>query len=328
MDPYHFLKEKNQNIMPLSSFSNKITVHCNELGYHSIYNSDRYGFNNPDTEWDKNIIDFFLVGDRFAHGDCVNEKNTIGGNLRRLSKNNSVINLGQGGNGPMMELASLREYLPLVKAKNVIWLYCETNDLVGDGRTEGLNLELKNLILKNYLIDENFSQNLYLKQELIDLKAKKKLQEYENYISKSKKESKFFKFIKLFQTRYLIKNQIINSFINKEKIIEQKISKEFKDIIIKAKKFSHYNQSKFYFVYLTDINRYRSKNFDIKKNDYQKVINFLTNSNVNFIDVHKELFEKHHNPLSLFSNSKKKGIYHYNENGYKEVANLIFKMVN
>ena len=45
-------------IFPLSGASNSMTVHCNENGYFSTYLSDRYGFNNPDKEWDKKLVIF------------------------------------------------------------------------------------------------------------------------------------------------------------------------------------------------------------------------------------------------------------------------------
>ena len=45
-------------LMPLSGVSNRKTILCNENGYYAIYQSDRYGFNNPDQEWDKQKIEF------------------------------------------------------------------------------------------------------------------------------------------------------------------------------------------------------------------------------------------------------------------------------
>ena len=63
-----------------------MTIYCNENGYFSNYFSDRYGFNNPDNEWDKKQIDYVLVGDSFTHGACVNRPYDIASNLRRLSK--------------------------------------------------------------------------------------------------------------------------------------------------------------------------------------------------------------------------------------------------
>ena len=41
-------------LLPLSGISNATTVLCNESGEYSIYQSDRYGFNNPDINYDNN----------------------------------------------------------------------------------------------------------------------------------------------------------------------------------------------------------------------------------------------------------------------------------
>ena len=46
----------------MSGFSNSKTIYDNENGYYSIYQSDRYGFNNPDNEWDSNETEILLVG--------------------------------------------------------------------------------------------------------------------------------------------------------------------------------------------------------------------------------------------------------------------------
>ena len=98
------------NLFPLSGFSNKKTINCNENGYYSIFQSDRYGFNNPDSEWDSKEIEFLLVGDSFTMGSCVNRPHDIASNLRDLSKQN-VLNLGYVANGPLFQYATLREYL-------------------------------------------------------------------------------------------------------------------------------------------------------------------------------------------------------------------------
>ena len=57
------------NFFPLSGISNTKTVHCNENGYFTTYESDRFGFNNTDKKWlsekEKKVI---LLGDSFIHG--------------------------------------------------------------------------------------------------------------------------------------------------------------------------------------------------------------------------------------------------------------------
>ena len=67
--PKHYaINHQDKNFMPLSGLSNTKTLFCNEEGYYSMFESDRYGFNNPNTEWDKNEIEFLLVGDSFTMG--------------------------------------------------------------------------------------------------------------------------------------------------------------------------------------------------------------------------------------------------------------------
>ena len=101
----------SENFFYLGGVSKSQTVDCNENGYYSTYLSDRYGFNNIDTEWDKQEIDFFLIGDSFVHGSCVNRPDDIASVLRKLTQN-PILNLGYRGNGPLTQYATLREYLP------------------------------------------------------------------------------------------------------------------------------------------------------------------------------------------------------------------------
>ena len=64
-------------------------------------------------------IEYLLVGDSFVHGNCVNRPNDISSVLRKLS-NKPVLNLGyEHHRGPLIEYASLREYLS-PKVKKVI----------------------------------------------------------------------------------------------------------------------------------------------------------------------------------------------------------------
>ena len=327
-DPYFYLKEINQTLFPLSSISNKKTIHCRQNGYYSIYQTDKYGFNNPDQEWDKNEIEFLLVGDRFTQGDCVHEPDTIGGNLRKFINKGGVLNLGQGGNGPLMEYATLREYLPITNTKRVIWIYCESDDLVGNSRPEGLKAELNNKILLKYLNDQKFTQNLHLKQKKIDTIINKKLTKRIKHAKQLQSESKFFKFFKLFNLRKLIKLSNDTLLQKSSSPPLQIISPEFKKIIILAKDFVEKNGAKFYFVYLTEHDRYFYKDFDNNLHDYKKVIQFIKELNIPIIDIHKEIFQDHKDPLSLFSFRMKGFGRHYNELGYKLVARAIFNKIS
>ena len=112
-----------------------------------------------------------ITGDSFAQGACVNPGEEIAGQIRSLTEE-SVINLGIGGNGLLSELAALQEYAESRKPKNVIWLYYEGNDIVDLAR------EKSAMLLMNYL-QPKFSQNLLHRQTEIDIRLSKYLAEAE-----------------------------------------------------------------------------------------------------------------------------------------------------
>ena len=63
VSPSIYLGKKELKLFPLSGKSNSLTIFCNENGYFSIFDSDRYGFNNPDQEWNSNEIEYLIIGD-------------------------------------------------------------------------------------------------------------------------------------------------------------------------------------------------------------------------------------------------------------------------
>ena len=151
----------NEKLLPLGGISKKITVGENENGRRMIYPSDRYGFNNPDSEWDAKKVEWLLTGDSFTEGVSVQPGEDIAGQLRVITKE-PAISLGRGGNGPLLELAELEEYSVAIKPKSVLWLFYELNDLHGD-----LRIERENPLLMQYMQDR-FSQNLINRQDEID----------------------------------------------------------------------------------------------------------------------------------------------------------------
>ena len=65
------------------------------------------------------------------------------------------------GNGPLFELAQIKEYLPALKPKIVLWFYYEGNDL------SNLKIEKQSALLRRYL-EGGFTQNLLDRQADID----------------------------------------------------------------------------------------------------------------------------------------------------------------
>ncbi|MDC0417205.1 SGNH/GDSL hydrolase family protein [Candidatus Pelagibacter sp.] len=316
VNPHEFLK-KDYNIFPLSGISNSKTIMCNENGYYATYHSDRYGFNNPDNEWDKKEIEYLLIGDSFTQGFCVNKPNDIGSVLRDLS-NKSILNLGMGGSGPLIEHAILREYIN-TNIKKVLWIYYEGNDL-RDLKNEKIN---KNLV--RYLEDENAKQNTILKQNQInnlliefindELKIYKDLIKKKLVIEKAKT---IVLFLKLNQTRILL-----NTYLPKDQqpnfVREKSIKDDFIKILKMTKNLTMKNNSKLYFVYLPEFQRYKVK-YD--NEDYNFVKDIVTQLKIPFIDIHKEVFEKDQNPHQ-FIPFEDHG--HYNVEGYRKVAETIYK---
>ncbi len=307
--PSNFSNDKNLNYFPLSGVANRKTIYCNENGYYSIYQSDRYGFNNPDKEWDKDVIDFALIGDSFTAGSCVNEPDTISGNLRKLNNNtNGVLNLGQGGSGLLIEYATLREYLSIKKVKRVVLVYYEGNDLID------LMGELKNKILLNYLKDKKFSQNLISKKEELQQLLLNKL---EPIMMEQEKSNNYAlgKFLKLANVRTVTLNRFFST----------PPPKEFKKILHFSNQLIRENNSVLYFVYLPEYIRYANHRNNKNFRNYNKIIKIVEGLGISIIDINKELFQNYDDKLSLFP-FRQYG--HYNEKGYKLIAETIFEKIN
>ena len=315
----------NKLTIPLSGISNSKTIQCNENGYYSINQSDRYGFNNPDEEWDKKEIEYFLIGDSFTQGDCVNRPNDIGSVLRTLS-NKSVLNLGYGGNNPLIEFATIREYLN-TNVKKVLWIYFES-DLYG------LEKELKYKTLMNYLNDLTFTQNLKTRQNEINDLAIKKIDELIEY-KYLRYHFKWEEFIKFFNTRSLIlktlaPTQVLATDLAPEVSPDKVMSPvlmEFKKILKLTKDLTNKNNSKLYFVYLPTYGQFNEKYKFIHLYDSpelkESVKDIVNELKIPFIDIAKEVFEKEQNPLKLFPFELHA---HYNIEGYKKVSEVIYKL--
>lgn len=148
-----------QSVMPISSISRALTVHCNESGQYRLYTSDRYGFANPDALWDQRNP-AVAIGDSFVHGSCV-DKGLVDGLRRTLP---GTLNLGYGGLGPLVELGVLREYAASRRPPLVLWFYYE-NDL------NNLLIEMRNPVYRQWL-EPGRTLGLMAKQPAIDAAVK------------------------------------------------------------------------------------------------------------------------------------------------------------
>lgn len=153
------LTVNGHEVVPLAGVSNRFTLLCNESGQWIAYQSDRRGFNNPDSVWDSKTADLVAVGDSFTHGHCVAPDRNFMALVREQYP--ATLNLGIAGDGPLLMLATLKEYAPPLKPRTVLWCYFEGNDLIE------LQIERRSPLLRQYL-DGRFSQGELIHQDDVD----------------------------------------------------------------------------------------------------------------------------------------------------------------
>ena len=312
----YFLDKQNNDlkIFPLApSISNSKIINCNENGYYATYTSDRYGFNNPDNQWDENVIENVLIGDSYVEGCCVNRPKDISSVVRSKS-GNSTLNLGVGGSGILIQLAILEEYLKNRRVKNLILFYYEGNDL------KNLKNELDIELLRNYLFKNGYSQELIKKQDELNLILDRYLKKVfernsdknKSYLIQTDKKIKdeILKGIKLYRARNLI-------FMPRGDIPQ-----EFELSLKKIKTFAEKKNANIYFVYLPEFKRFDRFYYSEKR--FNQVKNLVLNQEILFIDTIKEVFEKENDPLDLFPFRK---FGHYTSEGYEKLGELILKKI-
>lgn len=136
--------------IPLSGIANAREVLCTEGGPWRSYRTDRLGFTNPDAVWNR-PADVVLIGDSFTQGFCVAVEDSFAGRIRAVHP--ATVNLGGGANGPLIELATLVEFLPRTGGRVVLWFFFEANDF------DNLLDEARQPTLRGYL-ERGYSQHL------------------------------------------------------------------------------------------------------------------------------------------------------------------------
>ena len=99
----------------------------------------------------------------------------------------------------------------------------------------------------------------------------------------------------------------------------------FTKILSKAKERTEAWGGELYFVYLPGFSHYTGKvNYELNRKK-QEVIDLVKALNIPVIDIHKEVFSNHPDPLALFP-LRING--HYNPEGYSKVAKAIVRNVS
>ena len=320
-DLYQKFQSTEKNIYPFAGISNSKTISCNELGYWPIIKRDKYGFSNAYNFYGQDI-DYLLIGDSFAEGWCVNEKDNLQNIL--IKNNKKTLSLGTSGSGPLLQLAILQEYEILLKPEKIIIMYYEGNDL------KNLSEELNNTILLKYFNDRNYTQGLINKQRIIDKSIKKFIKNNYTYqINEVSTDltysSKIYRITKLSNIRLLlnmVSSKDIKSKNNKKNIL---IIEEYSKILNKIKIISNRLDAQLYFLYIPDWTRVKQGKLNKNNLNYKKDIIDLVNKNdIKIIDFSNKL-KKIKNPLSVFP-FEKHG--HLSEKGYLILHEYIQEIIN
>ena len=310
---------KNKTIFPIGGISNSKAVLLNEAGFYPIIETDEHGFNNPKGYYDKNKATILLTGDSFTEGYSVHQGETLRANLTKLGLN--TISIGKGGNGPLIEFAAIKEYGKPLKPKVVLWRYF-MNDI------PDLKSEIGSPFLNQYLSEEDFSQSLISRQDEIDSILKIYVQgEWDKGWEKEKELKRKQEIDKIANNSVLRILKFVNlrakvnltpqpqPLYDKELLVFKKILKNSKQIV------SGWG-GKFYFVYLPWIDRYLNKE---NEKFQETVLQSATELDIPIIDIHKEVFSIHPDPISLFP-LRTHG--HYTGEGYRLVAEAVAKRLD
>ena len=105
------------------------------------------------------------------------------------------------------------------------------------------------------------------------------------------------------------------------------VDDSFASIIVETKRYAESisNDNILYFVYMPEYSRYIDKDIDhdLFRNK-KKIISIIKSLGIPVIDIHKEAFANHPDPLSLFPFRKN---LHFNAKGYANVAKTIVTSV-
>ena len=113
---------KESNVLPMGTFLNANISYCEE-GFGQIrFKSDRFGFRNPDENWD-NIDDLqvLLLGDSYGQGACVEHTDSIQHLIDEAY--GKTLSLSIGGNNAAQYYAYSKVFLPKLSPKYVILLF-------------------------------------------------------------------------------------------------------------------------------------------------------------------------------------------------------------
>lgn len=313
------LKVKGEDFLPLASVPDKTVVACNESGRWMIYKSDRHGFHNPSGTWDASPLKIAIVGDSFAHGNCVPAGRDTAGWLRKDF--GRVLNLGVSGFGPFTELASIVEYAAPMKPEVVLWFYFEGNDL-----TEDIAYEKRSPILMKYFKEDGFSQGLIDRRDEVSIHLKAYLDErlIEAMNRFDDPNEDLMNFLKLYHLRELLGLGTLSlGILDGGGTMED--LKLFGRVLEKSRRLVESWGGRLYFVFLPGSERYfvSARDNDIREYLRRKVLETVAGLKIPLIDVDRA-FTGQPDPRALFQYPGS----HFNIQGYKVTAEAVKKALS
>jgi hypothetical protein len=318
-------------VLPLGWISNHLSILCNESGTFVAYESDELGFHNPRGLWHNDKIEIVALGDSYAQGYCVPSDKNFVALVRKQYP--ATLNLGVAGHGPLLMLATLKEYGQLVKPRVVLWFHYEGNDL------RDLGIERNSPLLMRYM-EDGFRQGLIEQQADID----RALMTYIEGIQETSRTSqRVAELVELFENpRNLLsraRDILRLSQLRRQLGLVYGKGGEAADedgqrspsggqieLFSKSLQEAHGSVSAWggtlYFVYLPHWHRYARPRDAEKSRD--RVLQTVSAMGLPIIDIH-EVFRAQPDPLALFPFRRHS---HYNEAGHRLVAEHVLQSVD
>lgn len=325
-DRHHYGKGLGETILPIAGISGCTTVCTKEDREWFIYKADRHGFNNDDEIWDEQQWDVLVLGDSFGQGVAVPRAENMVTRIR--SKYKRTANLSIGGNGPLVELATLREFGRAKKPKLVIWTYV-MNDLGRD-----LTREKESPLLQQYLNPE-YTQNLIARQAEMDSLLKNFANTMESRFKQDHDRmvsNKIRYLYKLRGIKWLIYNTFFLDKTKRDRV--QILDFEYPNLdyllflkILKLAKTEVESwQGKLILVYLpnaSSLGAYPEQNNAVRV-FHDHFMNELKPLNIPILDLQRDFENYKPDPLSLFADCKR-WYGHFNATGYAFAGDKILE---
>jgi hypothetical protein len=258
---------------------------------------------------------------------CVKGSENFNGQFKKF--NFKTTSLGVGGNGPLLVYSTFKEYESIYKFKKLILFITPDNDFYD------LSNEMNNIILKKYLLDENFTQNLSNNEKR--KKKEKLLDEY--FGNKTQRFANDFLSIYHFNLKQ-VGNVFENLFSRKNEktyhyLKNEEVDKIFFKIINNLNNQLLSQGKDFYVVFnsLTPDILYPS-NPESKK--YKKMMNIkiskikrlLNENQIKYIDYSEYLSKNYNNKnINLIYNKINNRWDHYTEKGYYVLTKKVVELI-